>query len=232
MPVRLCGGGVSECPGRGLGGKRKFRASALTADGPGDRFESGGPLTKRAYGGCEVIYYVASSLDGRIATPDGGVRWLEPFENAGEEYGYARFYSSVDALLLGRRTYAQVRTFGAWPFADKPCWVFSRRKREVETPESALCTGGSPRDVVAQLRSRGLRRAWLVGGGALAASFRAAGLITEYIITYVPVVLGAGIELFGGAGPEQSLRIVSHRAYPNGVVQVRCVPERAARRRR
>jgi len=49
----------------------------------------------------EIIYYVAASLDGLIATPDGGIDWLRPYEGTGEDYGYAEFYASVEAVLLG-----------------------------------------------------------------------------------------------------------------------------------
>jgi dihydrofolate reductase len=62
----------------------------------------------------EVVYYVAASLDGFIATPDGGVGWLEPFE--GEDYGYAAFYASGDALLMGRRTFEKTLALGPWPY--------------------------------------------------------------------------------------------------------------------
>ena len=125
----------------------------------------------------EVVYYVAVSLDGFIATPDGGVDWLAPFEGGDEDYGYAAFYASVDAVLLGRRTCRQALSFGAWPYADKPCWVFSRRgRRELSAvPTGVTTTAASPREVVAGLERRGVGRAWLVGGGELAGSFRDQG---------------------------------------------------------
>jgi len=48
----------------------------------------------------EVVYYVAASLDECIATSDGGIEWLSRFEGKGEDYGYAVFYASIDAVLL------------------------------------------------------------------------------------------------------------------------------------
>lgn len=157
----------------------------------------------------EIIYYVATSLDGLIATPDGGIEWLKPYEGAAEDYGYAQFYASVEAVLLGRATYEKCLEFPEWPYAGKPYWVFSRGN------------GNTPASVVAEIKARGLHRAWLVGGGKLAAAFRAEGLITEHIVSIVPVVLGAGIPLFDGPGPAQQLRLVSSRAYPSGIVQLR-----------
>jgi dihydrofolate reductase len=157
----------------------------------------------------EIIYYVAASLDGFIATPEGGIDWLKPFEGTGEDYGYGDFYASIEAVLLGRATYEQSLQFPEWPYADKPYWVFSST------------TGNTPASVLAEMQARGLRRAWLVGGGRLAAAFRGERLITEHIISIVPVVLGAGIPLFDGPGPRETLRLKSSRSYPNGIVQLR-----------
>jgi len=168
----------------------------------------------------EVVYYFAASLDGYIATPDGGVAWLAPFENSGEDYGYSEFYASVDSVLLGRRTYEQSLTFGAWPYPGKPCWIFTRRDLEVPGPDLIL-TDASPDQVVAELGLRGLVRAWLVGGSELAASFRRAGAISEYIVSLVPVILGAGIPMLASPGPSERLRFVESREYPSGLVQLR-----------
>ena len=157
----------------------------------------------------EIIYYVAASLDGFIATPDGGIDWLKPFEGTGEDYGYDEFYASIEAVLLGRKTYEQCLQFPEWPYAGKPYWVFSR------------ATGNRPASVVAEMKARGLRRAWLVGGGKLAAAFRAERLITEHIVSVVPLLLGAGVPLFDGANPREELKLKSSRSYPNGIVQLR-----------
>lgn len=169
----------------------------------------------------DIVYYVAASLDGFIATPDGGVGWLAPFEASGEDYGYAAFYATVDALLLGSRTYEQSLTFGPWPYEGKPTWVFSHRS--FESGPDVTVTENTPLGVAAELDARGVRRAWLVGGAALAASFRAEGLITEYIVSVMPVILGGGVPLFAGPGSQERLRVVESRTYDDGVVQVRYI---------
>ncbi len=53
----------------------------------------------------EVIYYVASSLDGYIATADGGVDWLSRFHVSAEDDDAGNLHASIDALLLGSHTY-------------------------------------------------------------------------------------------------------------------------------
>jgi dihydrofolate reductase len=160
----------------------------------------------------EIVYYVAASLDGFIATLDGGIDWLKPFENTGEDYGYGEFYASVEAVLLGRKTYEQCLQFPEWPYAGKAYWVFSQE------------TGNTPSTVVTEMKQRGIRRAWLVGGGKLAAAFRAEGLITEYIVSVIPVLLGSGIALFDGLAPREALKLIATKTYDNGIVQLRYRP--------
>ena len=167
----------------------------------------------------QVVYYVAASLDGFIATTDGSVEWLEPFEGSGEDYGYADFLAGVDGLLLGSRTYEQSLTFGQWPYAAKPAWIFSHRP--IGAVQGVAVTDRTPAEVVAGAADRGLRRLWLVGGASLAASFRSAGLITEYVVSVMPVVLGGGIPLFAGPGPRERLRLLDTTRYGDGVVQLR-----------
>lgn len=170
-----------------------------------------------------IIYYVAMSLDGYIATSNGGVDWLSQFEIAGQDYGYADFYGSVDALLMGRHTYEQVLEFGEWPYPGKPCWVLSRQAIAVQPPEVTL-TSQSPSKMMATLQTHGVERVWLVGGGQLAASFRAAGLISEYILTVMPIILGAGIPLFATSGIQETLKRVECQPFPDGAVALRYIP--------
>lgn len=172
----------------------------------------------------EVVYYVAASADGYIATSDGGIGWLQAFETPGEDYGYTAFYASVDVLFMGSRTYRQCQRFGRWPYADKPVWVFSERPLE-GTPPGVSVTAQSPAELVHSLESGWLRRAWLVGGGALAGSFVAAGLVTEYIVSVMPVLLGDGIPLLGGASLKEELELTEARRCANGVMQLRYRPD-------
>ena len=156
----------------------------------------------------EIVYYVAASLDGYIATPDGGIEWLQPFEGTGEDYGYGEFYASVEGVLLGRKTYEKCLEFPEWPYPGKPYWVLSK------------ASGSTPVGVVAEMKQRGLKRAWLVGGGKLAAAFRAEGLITEHIVSIIPVLLGRGIPLFDGPAPAETLHLAGTKNFENGVVQL------------
>jgi dihydrofolate reductase len=171
----------------------------------------------------EIVYYVAASVDGYLAPPDGSLDWLSPFESSGEDYGFADFYESVDSVFVGSRTYEQALDFPQWPYAGKRTWVFSQRDLR-EADSMVTVTTGTPEQVAAEAASLRFRRAWLVGGGALAESFESAGLITEYIVSVLPVVLGAGIGLFGAAGGMETLELLDSRRFPDGVVQNRYRP--------
>lgn len=104
----------------------------------------------------------------------------------------------------------------------KPCWVVTNRKFESKPPEVQF-TSITPAALIHHLSTLGHKRVWLVGGSKLASSFRVAGLITEYILSVIPVFLGAGRPLFAGDGPVEKLRLVDTKTYSSGLVQVRYV---------
>lgn len=168
----------------------------------------------------DVTYYVAASLDGYIATPEGGTAWLKVFETGHEDYGYAAFYAGVDAVFMGSRTFEACLRFPRWPYADKPCWVFSSRRFE-RVPPGVTVVNETPAQLLARLESRWLKRAWLTGGGKLAASFAAQGLIREYVVSIMPVLLGRGVPLLDGISMPEELNLVDARRFANGVVQLR-----------
>ena len=69
--------------------------------------------------------FIATSLDGFIARPDGSIDWLtERGEQAGDT-GYDEFMTAVDTVVLGRSTYEKVLTFGFWPYEGKQVEVLS-----------------------------------------------------------------------------------------------------------
>jgi dihydrofolate reductase len=168
----------------------------------------------------EIVYYVAASLDAYIATPDGGVDWLTQFHAAGEDHGAGELQSSVDALLMGRYTYEFALQLGHWPSPNTPSWVFTHRHLRLLHPSITL-TSQTPAEVIELLAARGVRRAWLMGGGQLATSFRRAGLISRFVISIFPVILGSGIPLFAPtASPQDPLRLIEAKPFPSGIVQL------------
>jgi len=69
--------------------------------------------------------FIAVSVDGFIARPDGGLDWLDAVRLEGEDYGYQAFFDSVDALVMGRNSYDAALSFEPWPYAGKRCIVLT-----------------------------------------------------------------------------------------------------------
>ncbi|MEM7048803.1 MAG: dihydrofolate reductase family protein [Acidobacteriota bacterium] len=167
----------------------------------------------------EVVYYVAASVDGFIATADGGVDWLSPFQGPDEDYGYGRFIAGIDVLLMGSRTYEQVLGFGAWPY-EQPSVVFSSRLPASDVAGVEV-TARAIGPVLEELAAGGHRRAWLVGGTALATSFRRLGRIDRYELFLMPRLLGRGVPLFEAIATSEDLLLEASKSYSNGVQHLR-----------
>lgn len=172
-----------------------------------------------------IIYYVAASLDGFIAGPNDELDWLPSPEgwNADEAgpFDYPTFLATVDALVMGRRTYDICRGFGEWPYPDHPAWVISRSPIPEDLPTGVTWTSEGVQALVADLSDRGHQRVWLEGGGTLAAEFLANDLISDVMLTTIPVLLGTGIPLFANSGGTTHLRryhLVGSRVVSGNIV--------------
>lgn len=181
------------------------------------------PTTSAPAAVSSVCYYVACSLDGFIAAEDGGTDWLPPIDPDGEDFGFGEFFAGIDALVMGRHTYEQsLALLGPdtpWPYGDTPCWVMSRKP--LNPPQASVrVSAASPRSVLAAAHAAGQQRVWLMGGAALARSFRAEGLITDYIVSIVPVILGKGIPLLQADETMTHLELLSSRQLAGGLVQL------------
>jgi dihydrofolate reductase len=161
--------------------------------------------------------FIATSLDGFIARANGDLDWLPA--GGGEPHGYDEFIASVDALIIGRKTYETVLGFEAWPYGEKRVFVLSSRAL-APAPAGAVVEqmSGPPAEIVSRLTARGIEHAY-VDGGITVQGFLQAGLIQRFIITRVPVLLGAGIPLFGVTGRDIPLKHVATRQYASGLVQ-------------
>jgi len=161
--------------------------------------------------------FVGTSVDGFIARANGDLDWLPP--GGGEPHGYDEFMATVDALVIGRKTFETVLTFDAWPYGEKPVFVLSTRPL-APAPSEALVErmSGDPVEIVSQLAARGIRHIY-VDGGITIQRFLQAGLIQRLIITRVPVLIGAGIPLFGVTQRDIILKHVATRQYASGLVQ-------------
>ena len=162
--------------------------------------------------------FIATSLDGFIARPDGDLDWLPA--DGGEPHGYDEFIATVDAIVIGRKSFEKVLTFEAWPYGDKRVVVLSSRPVDLSRVRGGVVEhmAGHPADIVSQLAASAAHHLY-VDGGITIQRFLRAGLIQRLIITRVPVLIGDGIPLFGTLQRDIRLRHVATRHYPSGLVQ-------------
>ncbi len=165
-----------------------------------------------------VSVFIGTSVDGFIARLNGELDFLPP--GGGEPHGYDEFIASVDALVIGRKTFEIVLGMPAWPYGDKRVVVLSSRPVDFSAVRGGVVEqmGGPPAEIVAKLAASGVRHIY-VDGGVTIQDFLRAGLIQRLIITRVPVLIGQGVPLFGMLPLDIQLRHVATRHYSSGLVQ-------------
>ncbi len=167
-----------------------------------------------------TILYIATSLDGFIAGPNDDLSWLEPYE--GGEYGFEAFISGIGAMIEGRRTY-DVSVEGGFVEVGHPVpALILTHHRPAAAPAGIDVTfvSGDAESILAQARARTEKDIWIVGGAQVARMFVNAGLVDEYVLTLVPVFLGAGIPLFEDIANPRPLELQETETFDKGLVQL------------
>jgi len=165
-----------------------------------------------------VSVFIGTSVDGFIARANGDLDFLPA--DGGEPHGYDEFMASVDAIVIGRKTFETVLTFAVWPYGAKRVVVLSSRPVELSTVRGGVVEqmAGPPAEIVSKLAASGAHHLY-VDGGITIQRFLRAGLIQRLIITRVPVLIGDGIPLFGSLPRDLRLRHVATQHYPSGLVK-------------
>jgi dihydrofolate reductase len=170
----------------------------------------------------KMSVYIATSIDGYIAKKDDGLDWLEtfslPLENINEDYGFKKFLSQVDALVMGKNTYKIASSVDAWPYKGKRVVVLSSTLSSV--CDKAEIYTGDIYHLINKLYSEGIKHIY-VDGGKTISQFLNEGLLDELIISIIPVILGSGIPLFNNILHESWCHLASSEVYSNGLVQLR-----------
>lgn len=167
-----------------------------------------------------IQLYIAMSLDGYIAREDDSLDWLTDFPNPDKlDYGYPAFYEGIDIVVMGRKTYDEIISFGVdWPYADCTSYVISSKLGlEVKSPDTFIVNDVS-KGFIQKLRNESKKNIWLVGGGGLNSHFLGLNEIDEMIITIIPVVLGKGKPLFPNAPVESNFKLKNTEALSTGAV--------------
>ncbi|CDG22379.1 conserved protein of unknown function [Xenorhabdus poinarii G6] len=146
----------------------------------------------------KLVYYVASSMDGYIATQQHQLDWLENFTLGDDATPYDDFYQTIGAVIMGRETYHWIikNASGDWPYQNIPAFIMTSRDLPIPPGLDITLVQGEARVIAAQAKcaSRG-QNVWLVGGGKTAAYFAEAGELQQLFITTIPVFIGSGVEV-------------------------------------
>jgi dihydrofolate reductase len=164
----------------------------------------------------EVVLYIAHSIDGYIADGTGGLSWLKPYD--AYDFGYEGFYRGIDALVMGRKTYQDCRTFPEWPYRGKPVVVMTKG-RPVDGDGLAVFDDRTPAEIMVDLVQAGRRRIWVVGGGGIVRAFLDARLLDRLVLFQIPEILGHGTPLWPPAKRRVTPRFNRAIIHGNGVVE-------------
>ncbi|MFS0785637.1 dihydrofolate reductase family protein [Shouchella sp. 1P09AA] len=142
----------------------------------------------------KLILFIATSLDGYIATKEEKLDWLFEVDGEGDN-GFARFYETVDTVVMGRRTFDWVnQEVVDYPYQDKSSYVFTRSNER--SHEHAVFLNDHVGTVMRDLKQQKGKSIWLIGGGELLYTCLKERLVDEVILTVAPKLIGKGIPLF------------------------------------
>jgi dihydrofolate reductase len=167
----------------------------------------------------KLILYISCSLDSYIAKPEDDLSFLDKVQVEGEDYGYFEFISSVDAVIVGRKTYEWVIGQGyEYPHREKETFIITRDAKPKEG--NITFYNGDVTSLVNGLKARPGKNIFCDGGSAVANMLFKKNLIDEIILSVIPVILGGGTPLFETGIPERELELVSSESFKTGLVQL------------
>ncbi len=167
----------------------------------------------------EVVLFIAQSLDGYIATESGGLEWLDAVAAEGEDYGYNEFVATVDTVIIGRKTYDKVMSFGIdFPHKGRKTFVLSRSLSG--KTEDVSFYNGDVSTLINEIRQSPGKNIYVDGGSELVLEMLKNDLIDRFIISIIPVMLGSGIRLFQSGFSPLNISLVDSVKFQSGLVQM------------
>ena len=166
--------------------------------------------------------FIATTLDGYIAKPNDDLSFLKLVEKEGEDYGYAEFTSTIDTIIVGRKTYDWVvREIGSSHYdnGERNVYVITRTERP-GVGKTTFHTGDLTQ-LVQQLKSEKGKNIYCDGGAEIINELLKNDMVDEFIISVIPVLVGNGTRLFKDGRPEQTLEFINAKTFDTGLTQLR-----------
>ena len=156
----------------------------------------------------KCILYITTSLDGFIADENGNSDCLIK-ESRQKSEDFQTFLSSVDVILMGRKTYDQVKSLAQWPYKEKKVYVITHYLKQND--EHVTFIHENIMGLVQKLKAEEGKNIWVMGGSEITNILIKEDLLDEYILMTAPILLGKGIRLFKDDNPKISLKLQESR---------------------
>lgn len=167
----------------------------------------------------KLILYISCSLDGYIAKPNDDLSFLSLVQKEGEDYGYGEFITTIDTVIVGRKTYDWVLNQGYdFPHADKESYVITRQV--IEKKGNITFYNKDINELVNNLRNKNGLNIFCDGGAEIVFELLKEKQFDELILSIVPILVGNGTRLFKGSIEDQELSLISSKSFDTGLVQL------------
>ncbi|WP_286858312.1 MULTISPECIES: dihydrofolate reductase family protein [Sphingobacterium] len=169
----------------------------------------------------KISIFIAMSLDGYIAKPNDDLSFLNLVEKEGEDYGYAEFTDSIDTIIIGRKTYEYVlKNIGSSHYdnGNRDVYVITGTERP-NVGRTVFYTGDLTK-LIERLKSENGKNIYCDGGAEVINELLKQDLIDEFVISVIPILLGNGTRLFKDGRPEQTLKLITAKAFETGLTQL------------
>jgi dihydrofolate reductase len=168
----------------------------------------------------KIKLYIAVSLDGFIARPDGDMDWLSQFPNESKsDYGYGALMESIDTIIMGNITYQELTLKSLeWPYKNKSTYVLTRYKNNLSPKENVVYLTNDVIGTIRQLKEQEGKDIWLAGGGQVLTFMLNHDLVDEMQLCYIPIILGKGIPLFSDKIKESRWELFESKTYNSNIL--------------
>lgn len=173
-----------------------------------------------------VRVHLAVTVDGYIASTDGGIDWLDDFSP--DDFGFDTFLASIGAIVMGRATYDQVRGFGDWPYGERRTVVVTSRPLDDAPPPAVEATDDLQTALADLKKTTTEGDIWICGGGRVVRQLLDLDLVDTLELAVLPVLLGTGLPLFEPAARRHDLRLLETQRRGGGVLAIYAVEPDAA----
>jgi dihydrofolate reductase len=170
----------------------------------------------------EIKLFIATTIDGFIARENNSLDWLTELPNPNKhDYGYNEFISTIDTVIMGRRTYEEILGFDVdWPYPHYNTFVVTSNSSFKAKTKNTNILYNIDKLSIASLKSKSKKNIWIVGGGKIITAFLNHNAVDEMLLTIIPIILGKGIRLFPDAPKETNFKLIQAESFDTGLVNL------------